>query len=81
MGHPSHCSSVFRGTAAVLLLVVLGLMAPALTAARQVIEDSQTGLPHPDAELPSALVELDGTVLFRVRGASAYASNLKLCLQ
>ena len=67
--------SLCRGTAAVLLLGVLGLTAPALTAARQAIEDSQAGFTHPDAELPSAPVEIDGNVLFRVRGASAFPAD------
>ena len=75
MGDLSHYVFFLRGAAAALLVGMLGFTAPALAAERQAAEDSQEGVPHPDAELPSAPVEIDGTVLFRVRGTSAFPAE------
>lgn len=75
MGDPSHCLSFFRGATAALLLGMFGFTAPVLAAERQAAEDSQADAAHPDAELPSAPVEIDGTVLFHVRGTMAFPAE------
>ncbi len=51
---------------------LLAFGAPALAAARNAAEDSQ-GVIDPDGELPAAPVEIDGDVLFRVRGTPIFS--------
>ncbi len=75
MGDPSHWLCFCSRTAAALLVGVLGFAAPVLTAEREVPRDSQAGVADPDAEAPSAPVEVDGNVLFRVRAVSALTAE------
>ena len=86
MDDPSHSLSFLRGTAAAtLLLWVLGFTVPTLAQEEHAAtppapapaEASQAVAPHPDAEPPSAPVEIDGTVLFRVRGDTAFPAETR----
>src|SRR5262245_62126586 len=52
-----------------LLLVVLVVGTPVLAA--------QPGVENPEHELRSALVEIDGRELFRVRGTTAFPAELR----
>ena len=75
MGKPSRALSFFIiGTAAALLVGAIGLAAPALASETPAAQPSPDVAP-PDAELPSAPVEIDGVVLFRVRGTSAFPAG------
>ena len=52
----------------------LAFDAPAFAAGKNAAEDSP-GVTDPDAKLPSAPVEIDGNVLFRVRGTSMISAE------
>jgi len=66
MGDLNHRSFV-RAIAVALLAGALGFALPAVGAETQAPKD---GVADTDADLPSAPVEIDGHVLFRVRGTS-----------
>jgi len=59
----------------VTAMTALVFDASSLAGERNSAQDSQVGDIDPDAEPPSAPVEIDGNVLFRVRGTSAFPAE------
>jgi small-conductance mechanosensitive channel len=78
-GPPPRPTEVIRGIAVVLLVAgVLAGQAAALAAEQPVARDGQAGVPPLETELQSsAPVEIDGQMLFRVRGVSAYPAPVR----
>lgn len=67
--------SFFRKITVALLSGALFLNALLLAAEGQIREGAQRDLAYLEAELPSAAVEIDGNVLFRVHGVSAFPAE------
>ena len=79
---PGAMKIVLRGLIGVIVTAMTawsaGLLAfdpPVLAAEKHAAEHTQRGATDPDAELPWAPVEMDGNVLFRVRGVPAYPAE------
>lgn len=70
-----HQVSFFRKITVALLSGALFLNALLLAAEGQIREGAQRDLAYLEAELPSAAVEIDGNVLFRVHGVSAFPAE------
>ena len=69
---PSGRITVARALIGALLFWGLAVAVPAVAADTRPAEENQTRSTDPEAELPSAPVVIDGQVLFRVRGTSAF---------
>jgi small-conductance mechanosensitive channel len=78
-GRPAVTCSVSRFrrvmTIVALLAGVLAVEAPALAVKASAADDSQIKSADLEAELPTAPVVIDGKVLFRVRGTSAFPAE------
>ena len=72
---PSRGLSFLSGAVVALLVGAIVFAVPALAAETQAGGDTKANVTQPDVELPSAPVEIDGTVLFLVRGSSAYPAE------
>ena len=75
MGEPRHHLLCLWKVAAALLSGALFLNSLVLAAKVQAQESTQKDFANLEAELPSAPVEIDGNVLFRVRGVSAFPAE------
>ena len=72
---PSGRIKVARALVGALLFWGLAVAVPVVAADTRPAEENQTRSAELEAELPSAPVVIDGQVLFRVRGTSAYPAE------
>ena len=65
----------FRRASAALLVGMLGFASLPLAANDEAAHGGEAAVANPDAEVPTGTVEIDGYVLFRVRGLTAFPAE------